>query len=383
MASTHTRANGSMLSLLAICLSVPVAARTIQEDRRVRSVSPDEGEAIVQAAWELRRGLVPKPDCSHFVRAVYARAGFDYEYATSTEIFDGVDSFRRVQEPQPGDLIVWQGHIGIVVDPDEHSFYSSVLSGFAIEDYRSAQWVRRGPLRFYRYLVDTALPRAGVLTQRRTKQDILASNPQPGFAGRVTSKHGPDSAESNAHEFPAANTARTSASRASSDASDVVGAFDSVFVSSEQPSRDEVLAAIVRLADVSGERLVRGTSLDSQPTITVADQFKVSELNMSDRSGWADVEVKQAASIQYGFADTRPSTSEWRATLRRKKQGWVLLAPQDRVYVRREPAIQALANHLAVLSRIPANGPEVRRVVRVLDELSAEKSTYAGASGAQ
>jgi hypothetical protein len=185
--------------------------------------------------------------------------------------------------------------------------------------------------------------------------------------------------ESTAHEFPAANTTRTSASSEAS----VAGAFDFAFVSSDQPSRDEVLAAIVRLADVSGERLVRGTSLDSQPAITVADQFKVIELNISDRSGWAEVEVKQAASIQYGFADTRPSTSRWRATLRRKKQGWVLLAPQDRIYVRREPAIQALANHLAVLSRIPANGDEVRRVVRVLDELSTEKSTYAGASGSQ
>src|SRR5215472_2993658 len=376
MASTHTRASGSMLSLLAICLSVPVAARTVQEDRGVRSVSPDEGEAIVQAAWELRRGLVPKPDCSHFVNAVYARAGFDYEYATSNEIFDGIDSFRRVQEPQPGDLIVWQGHIGIVVDPDEHSFYSSVLSGFAIEDYRSAQWVKRGPLRFYRYLVDAVVPRAGALIP---KQDIPVSNDQPGFATRVTSKHSPRSPENTANEFPAANTPRTPASREAS----VVQASDFIFVSSDQPSRDEVLAAIVRLADVSGGRLVRGTSLDSQPAITVADQFKVLELNISDRSGWAEVEVKQAASIQYGFADTRPSTSRWRATLRRKKQGWVLLAPQDRIYVGREPAIQALANHLAVLSRIAANGEEVQRVVRVLDELSAEKSTYADAAGSQ
>ena len=376
MASRHTRIGGLMFSLLAICLSVPVAARTVQEDRRVRSVSPDEGEAIVRAAWELRRGLVPKPDCSHFVSAVYARAGFDYEYATSSEIFEGIDSFRRVEEPQPGDLIVWQGHIGIVVDPDEHSFYSSVLSGFAIEDYRSAQWVKRGPLRFYRYLVDTVVPREGALIP---KQDITASNEQPGFATRVTSKHGPRSPESAAHEFSAANATRASAS----DEPSVAEAFDFAFVSSDQPSRDKVLAAIVRLANVSGERLVRGTSLDSQPDITVADQFKVIELNMSDRSGWADVEVKQAASIQYGFADTRPSTSRWRATLRRKKQGWVLLAPQDRIYVRREPAIQALANHLAVLSRIPANGEEVRRVVRVLDELSTEKSTYAGAAGSQ
>jgi hypothetical protein len=106
MASTHARTSGLMVSLLATCLSVPVAARTVQEDGRVRLASPDEGEAIVQAAWELRRGLVPKPDCSHFVRAVYARAGFDYEYARSSEIFEGIDSFRRVQKPQPGDLVV-------------------------------------------------------------------------------------------------------------------------------------------------------------------------------------------------------------------------------------------------------------------------------------
>lgn len=376
MASTHTRTSGLMVSLLAVCLSVPVAARTVQEDGRVRLASPDEGEAIVQAAWELRRGLVPKPDCSHFVRAVYARAGYDYEYARSSEIFAGIDSFRRVQKPQPGDLAVWQGHIGIVVDPDEHSFYSSVLSGFAIEDYRSAYWVKRGRPRFYRYLVDSAVPRAGVLTQRGARQDIPASNEPPGFAGRVTSKHGPDSPENTASEFPAGNTTRTSASSGAE-------TFDFVFVSSDQPSRDEVLAAMVRLADLTGEGLVRGTSLDSQPTIAVADQFKVIELNISGRSGWAELEVKQAASIQYGFADIRPNTSRWRATLRREKQGWVLLAPQDRIYVRRELAIQALANHLAVLSRIPANGREVRRVVRVLDELSAEKSIYAGAAGSQ
>jgi hypothetical protein len=364
-----------MVSLLAICLSVPVAAKTVQEDRRVRSVSPDEGEAIVQVAWELRRGLVPKPDCSHFVQDVYARAGFDYEYANSTEIFEGIESFRRVQKPQPGDLIVWQGHMGIVVDPGEHSFYSSVLSGFAIEDYRSPYWAKRGPPRFYRYLVDSELPRTGVLTHPGAKQDIPASNDQPGFASRI-SKDRPDSPENTTSELPAGNTTRTSASRDTQ-------TLDFVFVSSDQPSRDEVLAAIVRLADLSGERLVRGTSLDSQPTIAVADQFKVLELNISGRSGWAELEVEQAASIQYGFADIRPSTSRWRATLRREKQGWILLAPQDHLYVRRELAIQALANHLAVLSRIPANGQEVRRVVRVLDELSAEKSTYGGSAGSQ
>jgi hypothetical protein len=375
MASTHVRIRGMMVALLAVCLCVPVAARTVQEDGQVRLVSPDEGEAIVQAAWELRRGLGPKPDCSHFVNVVYTRAGFDYEYANSWELFDGVDSFRRMQEPQPGDLIVWQGHMGIVIDPVEHSFYSSVLSGFAIEDYRSLYWLRRGRPRFYRYLVDNTVPRAGTLTHREAKQDIPAWNEQPVLAGRVTSKHDLDSPESTANELRVGNTTQTSPP---SDAE----TFDVILVSRARPTKDEVLAAIVRRADVTGKRLARGTALDSQPSVAVADQFEVVALNVSDRSGWAEVEVKQAASIQYGFADLKPSTSKWRATLRRGRQGWVLLAPQDPIYIRRELAIQALANHLAVLSRIPANSQEVRRVVRVLDELSGGKSAY-GAAGSQ
>jgi NlpC/P60 family len=377
MASTHIRISGLMVSLLAVCLCVPVAAKTVQEDGQVRLASPDEGEAIVQAAWELRRGLGEKPDCSHFVNAVYARAGFDYEYARSGEIFDGIDSFRRVQKPQPGDLVVWQGHIGIVIDPVEHSFYSSVLAGFAIEDYRSAYWLKRGRPRFYRYLVDNTVPRAVTLTHREAKEDIPAFNEQPVLAGRVTSKHDPDSPESAALELPAGDTTRTAAP---SDAE----TYDVIFVSRTRPTKDEVLAAIVRRAHVAGERLARGTALDSQPSVVVADQFKVVELNVSDRSGWVEVEVKQAASIQYGFADASPSTSKWRARLRREQQGWVLLAPQDRVYIRRKLAIEALAKHLAVLSRIPANSQEVRRVVSVLDELSgAGKSTFAGAAGSQ
>ena len=377
MASTHIRISGLMVSLLAVCLCVPVAARTVQEDGRVRLASPDEGEAIVQAAWELRRGLGEKPDCSHFVNDVYARAGFDYAYARSSEIFDGIDSFRRVQKSQPGDLVAWQGHIGIVIDPVEHSFYSSVLSGFAIEDYRSAYWLKRGRPRFYRYLVDNTVPRAGTLSHREAKEDIPAFNEQPVLAGRVTSKHDPDSPETAALELPARDTTRTPAP---SDAE----TYDVIFVSRTRPTKDEVLAAIVRRAKVAGERLARGTALDSQRSVAVVDQFKVVELNVSDRSGWVEVEVKQAASIQYGFADASPSTSKWRARLRRENQGWILLAPQGRIYIRRKQAIQALAKHLAVLSRIPANSQEVRRVVSVLDELSAAgKSTYAGAAGSQ
>src|SRR5215467_8381490 len=45
--------------------------------------------------------------------------------------------------------------MGIVIDPREHSFYSSVLSGFAIENYQSNYWLRKnGNPRFYRFVVN-------------------------------------------------------------------------------------------------------------------------------------------------------------------------------------------------------------------------------------
>ena len=152
---------GLLVLLAAVCLVVLAKAQSIPDEVRLalpepRLASPDDGEAIVETAWELRRGLLPKPDCWQFVHAIYSRAGFAYDYAQAADLFDGVASFRRVKKPQPGDLVVWQGHAGIVVDPSEHSFYSSVPKGFALEDYRSNHWAARGTPRFYRYLVEDA-----------------------------------------------------------------------------------------------------------------------------------------------------------------------------------------------------------------------------------
>src|SRR5215471_16313936 len=119
MSGTLSRA-GILFLFLISSVCCPVSAQPLPGKARLASLQ--EGEAIVQAAWELRHGFIPKPDCSHFVHAVYAQAGFPYEYAASKEIFSGTDRFQRVRKAQPGDLIVWQGHIGIVIDPREHTF---------------------------------------------------------------------------------------------------------------------------------------------------------------------------------------------------------------------------------------------------------------------
>jgi hypothetical protein len=83
---------------------------------------------------------------------VYSRAGYPYPYARSIDLYVGVESFVRVTKPQPGDLVVWRGHVGIVVDPVEHSFYSSVRPGLRTDFYDSPQWAARGTARFFRYV---------------------------------------------------------------------------------------------------------------------------------------------------------------------------------------------------------------------------------------
>jgi cell wall-associated NlpC family hydrolase len=91
-------------------------------------------------------------DCSHLVHAIYEHAGFPYPYATSDDLYDGVEKFQRVTYPQPGDLIVWHGHAGIVVRPSRHVFFSFKSAGPGIDDYESPYWISRGQARFYRYV---------------------------------------------------------------------------------------------------------------------------------------------------------------------------------------------------------------------------------------
>lgn len=91
-------------------------------------------------------------DCSHLVHAIYERAGFQYAYASSDDLYDGVEGFRRVWQPQPGDVIVWHGHAGIVVRPSRHVFFSFLTAGPGIDDYQSSYWTARGVPRFYRYV---------------------------------------------------------------------------------------------------------------------------------------------------------------------------------------------------------------------------------------
>src|SRR5260370_2456345 len=54
-----------------------------------RSLNQSEGLAILGAALEFRRHKSEfSADCSHLVHGIYERAGFPYEYASSSDLYD-------------------------------------------------------------------------------------------------------------------------------------------------------------------------------------------------------------------------------------------------------------------------------------------------------
>jgi hypothetical protein len=90
-------------------------------------------------------------DCSHLVHTIYESAGLHYAYATSRVLYRGTEQFRHVLRPNPGDLIAWRGHVGIVIDPTRHIFLSALATGVKASCYVSGYWKHRGRARFLRY----------------------------------------------------------------------------------------------------------------------------------------------------------------------------------------------------------------------------------------
>ena len=117
---------------------------------RPATLTRDEGLTVIATALDAHRPVAP--DCSHLVHAIYDRAGFSYPYADSDDLYRGAEHFRRVKHPQIGDLIVWKGHVGIVVSPARHIFFSDLSHGPGTDRYDAKYWKRRGLAKFYRYV---------------------------------------------------------------------------------------------------------------------------------------------------------------------------------------------------------------------------------------
>lgn len=116
------------------------------------TLSKDDRSSVVSVALHSKKARHAGRDCSHLVHSIYQRAGFPYPYADSEDLYDGAKGFLRVTHPEAADLVVWHGHVGIVIRPSQHQFFSVLSTGPGVDDYRSHYWKSRGQPRFYRYV---------------------------------------------------------------------------------------------------------------------------------------------------------------------------------------------------------------------------------------
>jgi len=92
-------------------------------------------------------------DCSHFVWEVLKAAGHPHAPYTSTGSIPTSHAFSPAgSPPQEGDIILWDGHMGIITDAATETFMGAQSGGVAPASYaRGSYWGNRHH-RFYRYV---------------------------------------------------------------------------------------------------------------------------------------------------------------------------------------------------------------------------------------
>ncbi len=348
----------ALLALLqGIAVRGTVSAQEPEDRPLPRLVSKEEGEALAQTALQHWPQIRDKPDCSHLVHDVYSEAGLDYEYATTNEIFDGVKSFQRVRKPQPGDLVVWQGHVGIVIDPEDHSFYSSVISGFSVSSYSSSYWERRGPRRFYRYRITEA--QSGRLLQHASGGRPYATTvgPVPYETSFIANKK---NLEDDSLEAEPDLPRRDSEPVVLSD-NRVAGA---VITSARKPTKEEIRFAFVKLSDANAAELEQSAILNSP--IEIVDGFEIGKIETQGSSGWAELKIKKIAAFADGRMSANNGTGKVRFTLLQQSDGWILQDPANCSYLLRPAAVKMITARLAALARNPDNTGDLKPLTKAL-----------------
>jgi hypothetical protein len=383
----HWRAFHSLLVVLwtmsLVCVYGIAAATAAPQDARpvhdsetdVRLLSREEGRSIVHMAWQVELPADGMRDCSHVVHQIYADAGFEYPYASSLDIYTGNENFVRVKTAHAGDVIAWPGHVGIVVDPLQHSFYSLVRTGLETQDYESQYWKSRGRPRFYRYRVEnggvvtavntTGAPKVAVghahtletTVEERTATEIPPSNRPPAAASeRSTGVYGPPAP----HASPAAKSTEASA-------------IPSVIVATgkKPPTREEVAQGISALSGPLGSALGTDDVLKVPVPVVIVEQFSVEQVEAKRDHGWARVVVDSRVLINGSTVQVKHRQEMVRWELRRTVSGWEAVRPTNRIYIPHDAAVKNLAANLARLTSSDGAAERQQDVLRQESQLAS------------
>lgn len=348
-------------ALVWVCLGGIAAARAQvsaaaarEMDSNSRLLSAEEGRLITHAARQQDPQGPGAQDCSHLVHQIYSNAGFEYPYASSFEIYAGDEHFERVRTAQAGDVIAWPGHVGIVLNPLEHSFYSLVSTGLEAQDYQGPYWKSRGKPRIYRLRVEngrflnaansSASPQlseklrqksATAAVEERTPEGCSGANrPPKAVSGLKAVTYGP----------PASAGSRDAAAPIEMPRSIVIAAGN------QPPTRAEVAEGISELNDAAGNVLRNNEPLKLELPVVIIEQFSVEKVEIKRGHGWAQVQIDSKVAMAAGGTSLKRSREKARWELRRTESGWEVVAPTDRRYVPHDVAVKNLAAQLAQLT---------------------------------
>jgi hypothetical protein len=368
---------------VAVCLLSASAALgqnirpTSREAPGPRPIAGAEGREILATISTMTAEVRSEfeTDCSHLVHDIYKRAGFRYDYVGSHELYTGSTNFTRVRVPQAGDLVVWRGHVGIVIDPQEHSFFSFVRSGPDTQFYDSPYWRSRGIARFFRYVTEKPL-HAGRTVEAAGRPD----HQPPQGDSRYAENHAPS-------ELSMVAPARASRALPAVDASrpaTVETPREIVFeVTGKNPSPEELLAAFVEMNRDSGESLRTRSLTSPGKSIIIYRELRVSAVQMKGKRGTAFVQIASLGALGDTQTGSPLRSREQALGFEKTKRGWVVNATKDAAYVKREVAFEVLSARLADLAKnidaTPQQERDEREIIRLLNSLVPDDSSTASA----
>jgi hypothetical protein len=310
-------------------------------------LSPSERLSVIGAALESRGRGRSKSDCSHLVHTIYERAGFPYSYVSSSDLYAGVDEFQQVTRPQTGDLVVWPGHVGIVVNPSQNTFFSALRSGLGVEPYSSSYWKDLGEPRFYRYVKSAATEgresEGGTPSLTRASLDALVDTET-----RLSVDVSPGNIK--LPELQVINSAR--------------------------PQPGEVTQALLLAFSLSQEGFREADVFKLAQSLIVFNRLEVRAVKLHGDQGRAEVRITAPVSVAGGQANLRKRQEIQTWPLRRREQNiWELLLPQDAIYLPRDAAVEVLAHQLARMAdaeNSSANFRQKSKLAQMLNSLLAE-----------
>ena len=339
-------------------------AAASQSGRNFRLMTAAEGREIVSGALEQEQVASGAQDCSHVVHEFYVDAGFEYPYASSFEIYTGNENFARVKMPRAGDLIAWPGHVGIVVNPVKHSFYSLVSTGLETQYYDGPYWKSRRRPRFYRYKVVAAgmlnarktLPtqRNSNTTNQRRGAAVLEESSPVEMSERTANNYGPQIPET--PDVP--------------DATAEIPSSIIIATGNKQPTRDEIADGISELSNGAGRILRSDDPTRLQLPLVIFERFEVEKVEIKRDHGWAHLKVATRVLLAGGAVDSKRRNERVRWELRRTKSGWEAVLPTDRTYVPQDAAIRNLAAQLARLTESDGAAAHQETVLRQESQLA-------------